>query len=66
LTNIVDLLDRAKWSSIVPSIVDVAEQDPAFADIHGGIQRGHAAPLKAVLDRAASWGDIPPKGSRRV
>jgi Tetracyclin repressor-like, C-terminal domain len=43
----------------VPSIVDVAEHDPAFADIHSRIQRGHAAPLRKALDRAARIGDIP-------
>jgi AcrR family transcriptional regulator len=64
LTNIAELLGTARWSSIVPSIVDVAEHDPAFADIHARIQRGHAAPLKAAIDRAASRGDITPKADR--
>jgi AcrR family transcriptional regulator len=64
LTNFAELLGTARWSSIVPSIVDVAEHDPAFADIHARIQRGHAAPLKAALDRAASRGDIAPKADR--
>jgi AcrR family transcriptional regulator len=64
LTNIAELLGTARWSSIVPSIVDVAEHDPAFADIHGTIQRGHAAPLRAALDRAAHRGDIPSTGDR--
>jgi AcrR family transcriptional regulator len=64
LTNIAELLATARWSSIVPSIVDVAEHDPSFADIHSRIQRGHAAPLKGALDRAASRGDIPPKADR--
>jgi AcrR family transcriptional regulator len=59
LTNIAELLGTARWSSIVPSIVDVAEHDPAFADVHGRIQRGHAAPLRAALDRAAHRGEIP-------
>lgn len=61
LANIAELLATARWSSIVPSIVDVAEHDPAFADVHSRIQRGYAAPLKAALDRATSRGDIPPK-----
>src|ERR1700677_550244 len=39
LTNIAGLLATARWSSIVPSIIDVAEHDPAFADIHSRIQR---------------------------
>ena len=64
LTNIAELLGTARWSSIVPSIVDVAEHDPAFADIHSRIQRGHAAPLRTALDRAARRGEIPSTADR--
>jgi AcrR family transcriptional regulator len=66
LTNIAELLGTARWSSIVPSIVDVAEHDPAFADIHGRIQRGHAAPLRTALDRAAHRGEIPSTTDRNA
>ena len=59
LSNIGHLLGTARWSTVVPSIVDVAERDPEFAAIHGKIQRAHAAPLREVLERAASRGDIP-------
>jgi AcrR family transcriptional regulator len=59
LTNIADLLGTARWSSIVPSIVDAAEHDPEFADVHSRIQHGHAAPLRAALDRAVLSGEIP-------
>jgi AcrR family transcriptional regulator len=58
LTNIGHLLGTARWSSILPSIVDVAERDPEFADIHRRIQHGHAAPLREVIDRAAGRGEI--------
>ena len=58
LANLGHLLSTARWSSVVPSIVDVAERDPEFADIHGTIQRGHAAPLKEVIERAAGRGLI--------
>ena len=58
-TNIAELLETARWSAIVPSIVDAAEHDPAYADIHRAIQHGHAAPLRSVLDRAALRGQIP-------
>lgn len=58
LTNIAELLGTARWSSIVPSIVDATEHDQAFADIHRRIQRGHAAPLRTALDRAALRGEI--------
>jgi AcrR family transcriptional regulator len=64
LTNIAELLGTARWSSIVPSIVDVAEHDPAFADVHSRIQRRHAAPLRTALDRAARRGEIPSTADR--
>jgi AcrR family transcriptional regulator len=58
LTNIGHLLGTARWSSVLPSIIDVAERDPEFADIHRRIQHGHAAPLREVIDRAADRGEI--------
>jgi AcrR family transcriptional regulator len=58
LTNIGHLLDTARWSSVLPSIIDVAERDPEFAHIHRKIQQGHAAPLIEVIDRAAGKGEI--------
>ncbi len=59
LSNIAHLLQTANWTSVLPSIVDAAERDPDFAEIHSRIQRGHAAPLRAVLERAADRGELP-------
>jgi AcrR family transcriptional regulator len=59
LANLGHLLGTARWSSVVPSIVDVAERDPEFAAVHGKIQRGHAAAFRAVIERAADRGLIP-------
>jgi AcrR family transcriptional regulator len=59
LANLGHLLGTARWSSVVPSLVDVAERDPEFAAVHGAIQRGHAAPLRAVIERAVERGLIP-------
>jgi AcrR family transcriptional regulator len=64
LTNIAGLLETARWSSVLPSIVDVAEHDPEFADLHRRIQRGHAAPVRAALDRAARRKEIAPTTDR--
>jgi AcrR family transcriptional regulator len=66
LTNIANLLGTARWSSILPSIVDAAEHDPEFASLHSRIQHGHAAPLRAALDRAALRGEIPPAADRNA
>ena len=66
LTDIANRLGTARWSSILPSIVDAAEHDPEFAGIHSRIQHGHAAPLRAALDRAALRGEIPPAADRNA
>jgi AcrR family transcriptional regulator len=58
LNNLGGLLGTARWASVVPSIVDVAERDPEFAAVHGRIQRGHAAPLREVLVRAMARGEL--------
>jgi AcrR family transcriptional regulator len=60
LTNLAELLVTARWSSILPSIVDAAERDPEIAEVHSRLQRWHAAPLQAALERAVLRGEIPP------
>ena len=59
LTNIADLLATANWASVLPSIVDLAEREPEFADVHRRIQHGHAAPLREVLHRGIRSGVLP-------
>lgn len=59
LMEIAHLLPTANWSFVLPSIVDTAERNPEFAEIHSRIQRGHAAPLREVLQRAADRGELP-------
>jgi AcrR family transcriptional regulator len=61
LTNLAELLVTARWSSILPSIIDAAERDPEIAEVHSRLQRWHAAPLRAALERAALRGEIPPE-----
>ena len=61
LTNLAELLVTARWSSVLPSIVDAAERDPEIAEVHSRLQRWHAAPLRATLERAALRGEIPPE-----
>lgn len=64
LANIAHLLYTARMSSVLPSIVDVAERDPEFADIHSAIQHGHADPLRDVLTRAVDRGELAPTADR--
>lgn len=59
LLGIAELLRTARWSSVMPSIIDAAERDPSLAAVHSRIQRGHADPLRAVITRAMRHGDLP-------
>lgn len=59
LADIAHLLGTARWASVLPSIIDAAERDPDFADVHRGIQHGHAAPLRKILQRAIDRGELP-------
>lgn len=58
LMEIARLLPTENWSFVLPSIIDTAERNPEFAEIHSRIQRGHAAPLREVLQRAAGRGEL--------
>jgi len=59
LTSIAKLLTTARWSSVLPSIVDAAERDSDLAKIHSRIQMGHATPFHEVIARAVRRGEIP-------
>ncbi len=60
LTELADLLATARWSSIMPSIIDAAERDLEMAEVHSRLQVQHAAPMRAVLKRALERGQISP------
>jgi AcrR family transcriptional regulator len=55
------LLRTARWTSVLPSIIDAAERDPAIARMHAQLQLGHSAPFQAVIERAVQRGDLPKK-----
>lgn len=61
LTELADLLATARWSSIMPSIVDAAERDPEIAEVHSRLQVWHAAPMRAALERAVARGELSPE-----
>jgi AcrR family transcriptional regulator len=58
LSYVAELLQTANWASVLPSIVDLAEREPQFAEVHSTIQHGHAAPLRVVLQRAIDTGAL--------
>jgi AcrR family transcriptional regulator len=59
LTDLGAILATARWSTVVPSLVDAGERDLQVAEAYGRIQRGHAGALRTILARAADRGELP-------
>jgi AcrR family transcriptional regulator len=59
VTNLAELLRKAKWSSVLPSIIDAAERDSDIASMYSKLQHGYSAPLETVILRAVGRGELP-------
>jgi hypothetical protein len=59
MTNLVQLLRTAKWTSVLPSIVDAAEPDSEIAGIYGKLQHGYSKPFETGILRAAERHELP-------
>jgi AcrR family transcriptional regulator len=59
MTNLAHLLRSAKWTSVLPSIIDAAERDPDIADMYSKLQQGYSAPFETVMQRAVRKGELP-------
>jgi AcrR family transcriptional regulator len=59
MTNLARLLRSAKWTSVLPSVIDAAERSPDIADMYKTLQQSYSAPLKTVIQRAMQNGELP-------
>ena len=59
MTKLAGLLRSAKWTSVLPSVVDAAERDPQIAKMYSRLQEGYSAPIQFVLERAVQKGALP-------
>jgi AcrR family transcriptional regulator len=59
MTNLAYVLRSAKWTSVLPSIIDAAERDPAIADMYSKLQQGYSAPFATIIQRALRKGELP-------
>jgi AcrR family transcriptional regulator len=59
LTNLAHLLRSAKWTSVLPSVIDAAERDPDIAAMYSKLQAGYSAPLQSIIQRAMQKGELP-------
>jgi AcrR family transcriptional regulator len=59
MMNLAQLLRSAKWTSVLPSVIDAAERDPDIAAMYSRIQEGYSAPLQSILQMAMRKGELP-------
>jgi AcrR family transcriptional regulator len=59
MIDLTQILRSAKWTSVLPSIIDEAERDPDLAEMYSKLQRGYSAPFEAVFQRASQRGELP-------
>lgn len=59
VTNLAHLLRTAKWTSVLPSVIDAAERDPAIAEMYRALQRSYSAPFETVIQRGVRKGKLP-------
>ena len=59
MTDLAKLLRTAKWTSVLPSIIDAAERDSDIADMYSELQHGYSAPLETIILRAIGTGELP-------
>ena len=59
MIDLTRILRSAKWTSVLPSIIDAAERDPDIADMYSKLQRGYSAPFEAVFGRALQRAELP-------
>jgi AcrR family transcriptional regulator len=58
MTNLAHLLRTAKWTSVLPSIIDAAERDSEVAGMYSKLQQGYSAPFQTVIQRAIRKGEL--------
>jgi AcrR family transcriptional regulator len=58
--NLGHVLRSAKWTSVLPSIIDAAERDPDIAEMYSKLQQGYSAPFETIIQRALRKGELPP------
>jgi len=56
LLNLASVLRSARWTAVLPSIIDAAERDPQMAAMYSQLQHGYSAVLQDLLAGAMADG----------
>jgi AcrR family transcriptional regulator len=59
MTSFAHLLRSAKWTSVLPSVIDAAERDPDIAAMYSTLQEGYSVPFRSIIQRAVRRGELP-------
>lgn len=59
IASLAHLLRTAKWSSVLPSVIDAAERDAHVAAMYSRLQAGYSSPLQLIIQRAMQRGELP-------
>jgi AcrR family transcriptional regulator len=59
LLNLASALRSARWTSVLPSIIDAAERDPEMAAMYSQLQHGYSAVLQDLLADGIGDGALP-------
>lgn len=60
-TRLAGQLQSARWTAILPSIIDAAERDAHIAQFYARLQASFTEPYRIVLERAQRRGELPAK-----
>ncbi|PKR87932.1 TetR family transcriptional regulator [Pleomorphomonas diazotrophica] len=53
------MLTTARWTSVLPSIIDAGERDAEMAEMYRRLQQGYSAPFETVIRRGMARGELP-------
>ncbi len=58
-TQLAEHLRTARWTAVLPSIMDAAERDPDLAELQTRLQEAMMAPFLAAAERGKKRGELP-------
>ncbi len=53
-----EALTTARWTAVLPSIVDAGERDPDMAEMYRRLQQGYSSPFEAAIRRGIDRGEL--------
>jgi AcrR family transcriptional regulator len=59
-TDLANRLHSARWSSVLPSIIDAAERDPELAELHARLHADLIVAFQTVVERGQRRGELSP------